>query len=108
MLDRNEIRKIDAKVVSEISWKIAIFMRRIAPADPQLNFVLVYLAYVAVTNEIDNIDDLIQILCFHISIIQRNPERPEERNTCLVPAKHTFQFKGKVRVPAFDRIKDFG
>ena len=65
MLDRNEIRKIDAKVVSEISWKIANFMRGMAPADPQLNFVLVYLAYVAVTNEIDNIDDLLGIHFAH-------------------------------------------
>ena len=59
MLDRNEIRKIDAKVVSEISWKIANFMRGMAPADSQLNFVLVYLAYVALTNEIDDIEDLL-------------------------------------------------
>ncbi|SFQ06924.1 type I restriction enzyme M protein [Butyrivibrio proteoclasticus] len=59
MLDRNEIRKIDAKVVSEISWKIANFMRGMAPADPKQNFVLVYLAFVALTNEIDNIDDLL-------------------------------------------------
>lgn len=59
MLNRNEIRKIDAKVVSEISWKIANFMRGMAPADPKQNFVLVYLAFVALTNEIDNIDDLL-------------------------------------------------
>lgn len=59
MLDRNEIRKIDAKVVSEISWKIANFMRGMAPADPKQNFILVYLAFVALTNEIDNIDDLL-------------------------------------------------
>lgn len=62
MLDRNEIRKIDAKVVSEISWKIAYFMRGMTPADPQLNYVLVYLAYVAMTNEIDNVDDLLSFI----------------------------------------------
>lgn len=62
MLDRNEIRKIDAKVVSEISWKIASFIKGMAPVDPQLNFVLVYAAYVALTNEIDDIDDLLFII----------------------------------------------
>ncbi len=67
MLDRNEIRKIDAKVVSEISWKIANFMRGMAPADSQLNFVLVYLAYVSLTNEIDDIDDLLFFIEDNIS-----------------------------------------
>ena len=59
MLDRNEIRKIDTKVANEISWKIINFMRGMVPIDPQMDFVLIYLAYVALTNELDNIDDLL-------------------------------------------------
>ncbi len=67
MLDKNDIRKMDAKVVSEISWNIANFVKGMAPADPQLIFVLAYLAYEALTNEIDNIEDLLSYIENNVS-----------------------------------------
>lgn len=67
MLDRNEIKKIDAKVMNEISWKIGNYMKGIGPCDTQTCFVLVYLAYVALVNDIDNIEDLILFIENNVS-----------------------------------------
>ncbi len=59
MLDRYGIGKVDAEVIREISLKISNLTRGMIPANPQQSFVFVYLAYVALTNKIDNNDELL-------------------------------------------------
>ena len=62
MLNRTELTKIDSKTLSEMNWKIASLMRGMAPADPQLYFVLVYAAVIALQNNIDNEESLLIFL----------------------------------------------
>ena len=67
MLDINEIRKTDSKVVNEISCKITSIMKGILPADSRQNFVLVYAAYVALINDIDDVEDLLSFIEDNVS-----------------------------------------
>lgn len=67
MLDLKEIRKTDSRVANEISCKITSIMKGISPADSRQNFVLVYAAYVALINNIDDVDDLLSFIEDNIS-----------------------------------------
>lgn len=59
MLYRKENQNIDSKSVSEITSNIVGFIRARGIVEPQLCFVLVYAAYVAQTNNVNNADDLL-------------------------------------------------
>lgn len=67
MLNINEIKKIDAGIVTEMVWKIASLIKGMAPLDPQLLFALVYSAYVAEENNIDDPDDLLSHIEYKVS-----------------------------------------
>ena len=56
---RIENKNIDSKSVSEITSNIVGFIRARGIVEPQLCFVLVYAAYVAQTNNVNNADDLL-------------------------------------------------
>ena len=59
MLYRKEIQNIDSKAVSEITSNIVSFIRGRGIVEPQSCFVLVYAAHVALTNNVNNADDLL-------------------------------------------------
>ncbi|WP_029319373.1 N-6 DNA methylase [Butyrivibrio sp. AE3004] len=67
MLDRTELKKINKKVVSEIGWNISNYIRGMAPADPLLYYVLVYSAYLAQVNNIEDKEELISFIETKIS-----------------------------------------
>ena len=62
MLNRNTIIKNNDRVINEIREKTATLMRGKALVAPHMNFVLAYLAYIALKNEIDNGDDLLSFI----------------------------------------------
>lgn len=66
-MNREELRKKVLKEVEEIGWRVANYLRGVTLPDPQLSFVLVYLAYVALTNSISNSEKLIKLIEKNVS-----------------------------------------
>ena len=67
MLYRKENLNIESKVVSEITSNIISFIRGRGVVEPQLCFVLVYAAHLALTNNVNDADDLISFIEENVS-----------------------------------------
>lgn len=62
MLDRNELRKIDANIITKVNSRIAVLLNGVTPFDPRLGFVLNYGAYIASQNDINSTDELLDYI----------------------------------------------
>ena len=67
MLYRKENLNIESKVVGEITHNIISFIRGRSVVEPQLCFVLVYAAHIALTNNVNDADDLLSFIEENVS-----------------------------------------
>ena len=67
MLYRKENLNIESKAVSEITSNIISFIRGRGVVEPQLCFVLVYAAHLALTNNVNDADDLLSFIEENVS-----------------------------------------
>ncbi len=67
MLYRKENLNIESKVVGEITHNIISFIRGRSVVEPQLCFVLVYVAHIALTNNVNDTDDLLSFIEENVS-----------------------------------------
>lgn len=67
MLYRKENLNIESKVVGDITYNIISFIRGRSVVEPQLCFVLVYAAHIALTNNVNDADDLLSFIEENVS-----------------------------------------